>query len=360
MNKSKLKISKDEFIEKLKKYLDENFQYDLKEKTIQDGKNWSCLVIINGNSTFVYNIWNKADGLSVTTQGQNQNLADEILEIVTSSVDIVESQQQTFNGITVDVYTKVKTYFNDSDNYNVTENSPSSIQKNLTISNTSNSQKVTFEYYPTTFKANLKGHSTKLWDDVFFELNSHLNLDAKEIVNSYITSLNDLQNISINYDEGIIDEYIKQLLGDEAYFNTNVISEVEKKWLKTSAFLVFTEIRLPEYYASVAPAIKIIEGILNRICIEYDLPQYANFDYFEPNLQNTAWNLREEYKSKFDNNKVIIQIVNDLYNFIRNNRHKLFHNDGISPEQITEKSKAIAIFQQIITLLKQVHENNII
>ena len=51
-------------------------------------------------------------------------------------------------------------------------------------------------------------------------------------------------------------------LTEEVYLNENLISEIERKWLKTSAFLVFTEIQLPEYFASVASAIKIIEIIL--------------------------------------------------------------------------------------------------
>ena len=70
--------------------------------------------------------------------------------------------------------------------------------------------------------------------------------------------------------------------------------------------------------------------------------------------------MKDEFKINFKNNQKIIQTVNDLYNFIHNNRHKLFHNDGMMPEQISEKSKAIAIFQQIITLLKQIHENKVI
>ena len=94
--------------------------------------------------------------------------------------------------------------------------------------------------------------------------------------------------------------------------------------------------------------------------MEYSMPASNNFDYFEANVQSTAWNLKDEFKSNFKNNQKIIQTVNDLYNFIHNNRHKLFHNDGIMPEQVSDKNKAIAIFQQIITLLIQVHKNKVI
>lgn len=169
-----------------------------------------------------------------------------------------------------------------------------------------------------------------------------------------------MQSLCVTYDEGILDEYLKCQLGKNVYLNEYIITDTEKKWLKTSAFLIFTEIHLPEYFASIASAIKIIEGVLNRICMQYSLPTSNNFDYFEANAQSTTWNLKDEFKINFKNNQKIIQTVNDLYNFIHNNRHKLFHNDGMMPEQISEKSKAIAIFQQIITLLKQIHENKVI
>lgn len=352
-----INLTKDEFIEKLNQYLNyNNFNFNLSVITLSDCK-WIYDITIAGNQTFKYVIYDTQKGLSVVPQGQNQEMANDILKIITSNTSIVEPKIQTFVGIIPSVYTKIKEFYNVSEEYIVQETICSATQTNLTI--IKNRQKVTIQYYPTTHKAILSGQSTYLWNEVFVELASHLNINAKDIVSLYIKSREDLHSLNITYDEGILEEYVKCLLSEDVYINENLITDFEKKWLKTSAFLIFTEIQLPEYFASIASAIKIIEGVLNRICIEYNLPQNATFDYFEPNQQNTVWCLKNEYKPNFKNNQKIIQTVNDLYNFIHNNRHKLFHNDGINPAQITEKNKAVAIFQQIITLLKQVHENKI-
>lgn len=353
-----INLTKDEFIEKFNKYIsDNNFDCNMSEITKSDS-NWIYNITIAGNQPFKYAIYDTQKGLTVVPQGQNQEMANQILVAITSDTALVEHKSKAFVGIIPSVYEKIKEYYQNQTEYTIEETFCSKTQTNLSVMK--NRQKVIIQYYPTTQNAVLAGQSTYLWNEVFVELTSHLNINAKDIVSLYIKSKEEMQTLSITYDEGILDEYIKCQLTEDVYLNTNLITETEKKWLKTSAFLVFTEIQLPEYFASIASAIKIIEGVLNRICIEYHLPQNTNFDYFEPNEQGTAWNLKTEYKSNFKNKQKIIQTVNDLYNFIHNNRHKLFHNDGMNPEQVSEKSKAVAIFQYIITLLIQVHKNSVI
>ena len=353
-----INLTKELFIEKLKKYFQDNeFNTELKEipKSVS---HWLYDITIAGHKSFKYAIYDTPKGLSVVPQGQNQELANEILMIITSDVSEVIPKKQEFVGIITDTYEQIKKTYASKEDYTIEEVNCNLTQINLSISK--NKQKVIIQYYPTTYRAILTGQSTYLWDEVFIELTSHLNIEAREIVSLYIKSKEEMQSLQVTYDEGILEEYIKCQLTEEVYLNENLISEIERKWLKTSAFLVFTEIQLPEYFASVASAIKIIEGVLNRICMEYSMPASNNFDYFEANVQSTAWNLKDEFKSNFKNNQKIIQTVNDLYNFIHNNRHKLFHNDGIMPEQVSDKNKAIAIFQQIITLLIQVHKNKVI
>ena len=353
-----IKLTKDEFIERLSGYLKESdFNYNIHE-TAKSDSNWIYEITIAGNQPFKYAIYDTAKGLTVVSQGQNIEIANEILNIIISDVITVKPMSQTFIGIIPKVYNDIRNFYSNMADYSIEETKCSEIQINLSI--VKNKQKVILQYYNTTQKMILTGQSTYLWDNVFVELTSQLNINAREIVSLYIKSKEELQSLSITYDEGILDEYIKCQLTEEVYSDTSLITEVERKWLKTSAFLIFTEIQLPEYFASIASAIKIIEGVLGRICIEYNLPQSTNFDYFEPNDNNTAWNLKTEYRKNFNNNQKIIQTVNDIYNFIHNNRHKLFHNDGINPEQITKKDKAIATFQKIITLLKQVHENSVL
>lgn len=353
-----INLTKELFIEKLKKYFQDN-EFNTKLKEIPKSvSHWLYDITIAGHKSFKYAIYDTPKGLSVVPQGQNQELANEILMIITSDVSEVIPKKQEFVGIITDTYEQIKKTYASKEDYTIEEVNCNLTQINLSISK--NKQKVIIQYYPTTYRAILTGQSTYLWDEVFIELTSNLNIEAREIVSLYIKSKEEMQSLQVTYDEGILEEYIKCQLTEEVYLNENLISEIERKWLKTSAFLVFTEIQLPEYFASVASAIKIIEGVLNRICMEYSMPASNNFDYFEANVQSTAWNLKDEFKSNFKNNQKIIQTVNDLYNFIHNNRHKLFHNDGIMPEQVSDKNKAIAIFQQIITLLIQVHKNKVI
>ncbi len=354
----KINLTKNQFIEKLNKYFkDNNFNTEIKN-TLKSNNNWIYDITIAGYKPFKYVIYDTPKGLSVVSQGQNQEFASEILTVITSDTPFVKPKSQEFIGVISSLYNKIKEYYKNKENYTVEEVNCTTTQINLTIYK--NKQKITIQYYPTTQKIILTGQSTYLWDEVFIELTSELNMKAREIVSLYIKSKEEMQSLSVAYDEGILDEYLKCQLGERVYLNENLITEVEKKWLKTSAFLIFTEIQLPEYFACVASAIKIIEGILNRICINYSMPISNNFDYFEANIQNSVWSLKGQYKSKFNNNQKIIQTVNDLYNFIHNNRHKLFHNDGMMPEQIIQKNKAIAIFQQIIVLLIQVQENKVI
>ncbi len=352
-----INLTKNKFIEKLNNYLNNNqFSFNLTEKTISES-NWNYDIVIAGNKPFKYAIHDTDKGLSVTPQGQNQELANKILIAITSDASMVEYKKQEFVGIIPSVYDIIKNYYEKQEQYSVAETICSKTQTNLSIAR--NRQKIIIQYYPTTQNAILSGQSTYLWDDVFLELTSNLNVNAKEIVSLYIKSKEEMQSLCITYDEGILDEYIKCQIGKDAYLNEKLITKIEKNWLKTSAFLIFTEIQLPEYFACIASAIKIIEGLLNRICFKY-LPKHSasEFDYFGPNQIKTKWCLENKYKSNFNNNSEIIHIVNDLYNFIHNNRHMLFHNDGLMPQQVDTKQKAVAIFQEIVTLLKKVQEKS--
>lgn len=357
-NMKNINLTKDQFIEKLNKYFqDNNFNTEM-NYTCKSHSSWIYDITIAGHKSFKYAIYDTEKGLSVVPQGQNQEFANEILVAITSDISSVEPKRQEFIGIISSVYNKINEHYKNKDGYIIEEVNCTKTQINLTISK--NKQKIIIQYYPTTQKAILTGQSTYLWDEVFIELTSELNIEARDIVSLYIRSKEKMQSLCVTYDEGILDEYLKCLLGENVYWDESIITDIEKKWLKTSAFLVFTEIQLPEYFASIASSIKIVEGVLNRICMKYSMPASNNFDYFEANAQSTVWNLKNEFKINFKNNQKIIQTVNDLYNFIHNNRHKLFHNDGMMPEQISEKNKAIAIFQQIITLLIQVHKNKVI
>lgn len=302
-------------------------------------------------------LYDTPKGLSVVVQGKNKSFGEEVLVCIENGVEVVENKRVEFIGITGSVYEKIKKHFEDIEEYSVFEKYCSDTQTNLTVAK--NNQKIVMEYYPTTHKIFLSGPSTYLWDEVFFEITSNLSIDARKIVSQYVKSLKELQNISLTYDEGILEQYLKCQLEDKLYSNKDIITDTELKWLKTSAFLIFTEIQLPEHFCGVAPSLKVIEGLLNRIFYKYiSTHEASKFDYFEPNQEKTMWNLKATFKANFKNNKEIIQSVNKLYTFLHKTRHKLFHNDGIIPKEINNKKEAMAIFQNVISLLKKVQEKS--
>lgn len=351
-----LKLTKNEFKNKLEEYFGEqNIKIEIME-TECSPKMHKFEVVIAGNPPFLYAIYDTPKGLTVQPQGSIQDFANEVLEAVVSNIVKVEVKEQEFTGITLDTYNNIKDYFTKNNEiFQLSENICSAIQTNLTISR--GAQSVILKHYHTTFRLFLSGQSTHLWDDIFFAITDNLSLNARDIVSIYLKTKKEMQDIQITYDEGILDELISCSLGKEIYNDVRIVTDVEKKWLKTSAFLLYTEIQLPEYYPAIASAIKVIEGVLNRICFEkISTHEAGNFDYFAPNQKQTVWALKLDYKRNFSNNSNIIHLVNDLYNFIRNNRHTLFHNDGVNPRSIVDKNIVIAIFQEIFTLLIQANK----
>lgn len=352
-------LTKEEFELNLKNLLNKNFQnVEIQSKTLQhDGSGFT--ISIPGKESFIFCIWEKPDGLSIQIQGKNVELASKILELLTENLESVVQKKQTFVTVTNAIYESIKNHFSSLPTYNIKETRCSSIQKNLYIEK--GKLKVTIIYYNTTQKCILSGNTTALWDEVFFELTDKLNLNVKEVVKLSICSTVQLESAEVNYDDGILEQLLLSILTDSIINNQNLITDIEKKWLKTSIFLLYTEIQLPEYFAAIASSIKVIEGILNRILTNKGIPKSKDLKYFKSNSTETHWSLLPEYSRKyFHNNTLQINKVNELYTFIQKTRHKYFHNDGYDPAPINEKEKAVSIFQEIINLLKDLHYSHII
>ena len=199
-----INLTKELFIEKLKKYFQDNeFNTELKEipKSVS---HWLYDITIAGHKSFKYAIYDTPKGLSVVPQGQNQELANEILMIITSDVSEVIPKKQEFVGIITDTYEQIKKTYASKEDYTIEEVNCNLTQINLSISK--NKQKVIIQYYPTTYRAILTGQSTYLWDEVFIELTSNLNIEAREIVSLYIKSKEEMQSLQVTYDEGILEE----------------------------------------------------------------------------------------------------------------------------------------------------------
>ena len=353
-----INLTKDQFKTRLSDHINQNFKNsNFNDTSIQNNGTQFC-VTIAGQESFIFNVWEKSDGLSVQIQGKDKSLGESILSKLIENVSKVVQRTETFTRCTEQVYNKIKEYFESISDYNVNEIWCSTIQKNLIIEK--GSSKITVQYYNTTHKCVLSGKTTFLWHDVLMELTSNLNMKIREILKLSIKTSDELQSIEINYDDGILDGLLKYSLTEDVYNDEQIINEEERQLLKTSVFLLFTEIQLPEYFATVASSIKVTEGVLRRILFDTkDIPISKELNYFIPNRENTHWTLKDEYKQYFLNKTEHIKLVDDLYTFIKRVRHKYFHDDGYNTSTITDKKVAESIFQQIIDLLKRIKSTHI-
>lgn len=140
-----INLTKDQFIEKLDKYFQDNgFNTEIND-TRKSDSNWVYDITIAGHKSFKYAIYDTAKGLTVVSQGQNQKFADEILVAITSDISQVEHKSQEFNGIISSVYDNINEYYTNKDDYTVEEVTCTKTQINLTISK--NKQKVIIQYF---------------------------------------------------------------------------------------------------------------------------------------------------------------------------------------------------------------------
>lgn len=123
-----------------------------------------------------------------------------------------------------------------------------------------------------------------------------------------------------------------------------------------SQFFLELDIDLPDYYPTISNAMKIIEGILRRICIvKFGIASFngkRSFVQFEETEGQIK--LNDTYKPNITNPDALA-IVENLYIFFRTKRHPLSHNDGISgnPAVITDKAEAVSLFDDIISLVNE-------
>jgi len=168
--------------------------------------------------------------------------------------------------------------------------------------------------------------------------------------------MEDFEKYSIKFPDEVITEGLKKEIGDH-YSDSKVINDSERKWLKTSYFLLHLKVNLPEYYPVVAGSIKIIEGILRRVLLrKYSIyafkPKTKAFKHFERDESNNRYKLKNEYRPDFEEENHIV-FVEELYNFIDTIRNRYSHNMGTSPYVIDSKEKAEEIFKQVLDLIKK-------
>ena len=321
-----------------------------------------CFKFIYNGVLYSLYVWYANDGISYNVvQGNNkekQEILNAIIERANSHFENeVKSNSYTFTKVPNDV---VKTLVED---FNRDEYEIEFGEKHFKIK-FEDTFIITVSYYETTKKLLLQGKTNPLWNEVFFYLAEKLSIKYNEIVSLYINANNQLNSIQIEVNDELIKDNLQAILSEDLLQNRNVLLASEVELLKTSKQFLSLNMKTNDYSFMLCPAFRVIEGILRRLIGKYNLydtaeKQQKNFYQFHTKENKLAI----EYEQKLGNNEEIIDILNGLYGIYSTSRKIYLHSDGFNPAIIIDKSKALAIFEEICTLLikiQNVYEQDIV
>jgi len=328
-------------------------KYEVEKKP---NKLYQFKIIVPGQREALLNIFDTRKGITVNPRvGKNQELSHKVAEAIRKSCRKVESASQSFDGVFEDLFEEFITEFEEQGMETVPVREDN--HRRVVKMKAPNGQEVSVTYYKGTHKVLIQGRTTKLYDDVILWFADKIIDDPGQIIEIVFNSMEDFCRYNIKFPDEVTEKQLKEQLGP-LYEDNRVLQDAERKWLKTSLFLLHLTKDLPEYYPVVAGSIKIIEGLLRRILIKRYGFQGAfkekskAFKHFHYNKTEGKYVLKDEYMNDFDPHyKAYIE---DLYNFIMGCRHKYMHDQGYYPYVIETREEAENIFNEVVRLIKEV------
>ncbi len=316
------------------------------------------VITIPGQDQALINIYQTKKGLTLDpTVGSNPQLSEKITKFIISQAEKVEPFSQTLKGIHEDLFEEFLDALQELE-IDLVEQKEKDNLKQIKLRNTYN-HLITLNYYPSTATLLIQGHSTKLFKDVVFWFLDKTIESPEEIVKIIFQSIQDFEKYQIKFPDEIIDKALENEIGIH-YKDDKFLKDTERKWLKVSYYLLKFEKDLPDYYPSISASLKVIEGILRRIIINHCglsssifNPKSKSILIFDFNQSEQKWELKRSFYSSFNNDNQKIAFIENLYNFLKVVRNRLFHNFGI-PEHsaLPFFQEAEEIFKEIIELLK--------
>lgn len=309
---------------------------------------------IPGKGIALLNIHDTAKGLTINPQvGKLQEISKAIATKIAESSQTVTTKTHTFKSITGDLYNEFKEFTNEF----VVE--PHTLDDNKEILKISTGRpEVTVTWFKTNHTLMIQGRTTPLWDEVVLWFADKTCDNPKDIIEIVFDAYEKFGETKIKYDDNFLDSLLREKI-EVVYDNSKILKDYEIKWLKTSLYLLELKLDLPEYYPCISSAIKVIEGVLRRICInKFGVASFKrrNFDQFEESPAGGGLvSLKNVYKSKLKD-PAAIGYVEDLYNFMRTKRHPYTHNPGIAAAELPNKTSASAIFDEVISLINESHK----
>ena len=327
-------------------------RYEIEEKP---NKLYQLRIIVPGQKEALLNIYDTKKGITINPKvGTNQELSFKIAELIKKKSKKVETAHQEFNGIFEDLFEEFINEFKE-EGFDINEIQDLGHTKTYKLKDKVGHE-LTVNYYPNKHKVFIQGRTTKLYDDVVLWFADKIIENPQDIIEIIFNSIEDFEKYPIKFPDEVITEGLKKEIG-EYYSDSKVVNDSERKWLKTSYFLLHLKIDLPEYYPVVAGSIKVVEGMLRRILLtKYGIHAFKRktkaFQHFEYDEDENRYKLIDKYRSDFkDINH--IHLIEDLYNFIDRIRNKYSHNMGSFPYVIETKEKAEEIFYEVIDLIKR-------
>ena len=345
-----LKLSVDEAVAAIQGFVDtSNGKLAIDKKPIST----NVSVTLPGAATAMLALFGTKNGLTINFKlGKNQVLSRQIADFVASKTVKVSVFDKSIPGIHDNLFKSLIEYLEGNNCSIEQQDSTTQVQLNITRG----VNVLVVHWYKQTYKLLIQGKTSNLLDDILIWVSDNVIIDSKEIVELLFETFESLTSQKIVFPDSVINSDLAKRIGP-AYANPKIIADHEKKWLKTSCYLCNLEIELPEYYAAVSSALKVIEGLLKRICTtKFGFASFGKtggFDQFEGKTHC----LKPTFQSTIKDGNAI-KCLEDLYGFIATKRNAYQHNNGIAAALVTTREIAKDVFDDIVKLIANVEVNS--
>ncbi len=354
MSIEKIKLTKEELLNKLKKIFEEleisfdNFDVD---------KNPMQIKIRKGERNSVIRIYSKGDGFKIdTTVGADKKLNIEV-ENKFNDFETTESKSYSFKKIDKFTYDIIKEKFSQI-NYSeivLKENNDSNKEEFFEIRNIKTHEKINISYFKNGTLM-LQGIIWALWEDVCEIIDTTLNSSIEDIINRFSFSESD-SILCDDYTEET--NNVKEFISDEVF---NFLDEHYQDYLISAQCILNVDMKMKEFSTVLCPTAKVLEGFLKKLLIELGIEKLINMEdkwSFGKVLCNSDSNRHIIYKYEdtvhLSNEKE--EEIFKLYDAVVFYRHDLNHGSPKPKTIVREKENAINIYNEILNVIKKCYYN---
>ncbi|SNR66420.1 type II toxin-antitoxin system RnlA family toxin [Desulfurobacterium atlanticum] len=293
-------------------------------------------ITIPGQKPALLRIWFKPDGATIQYKlGKNQELSKQIADRIVELAGKLEDVAKSFEGITSELLDELLFSLEDLGMQILKEKKTN---ETLFILTWHSGQKLTMHYYPSTCKLFVQGKKNRIFDEITIWYANCKSETVEEAIKLIFSSFSEIEKTIEEFPDSILESKVREKI-TSAY---DKLDQAEKKWIKTSVYMLALHKDLPDFYPAVSGILKLSEGVLKRIFVRRRLFRFEDKrkEFVHFNKRNNRYFLKTDYQSVFESYQ--IPIVEEAYNFIVDNRHKFQHAQFMaSPELSREDAQNI-------------------